>query len=68
MSYIVVDESSKQINQGDVVTSFRGEPAVFEMISQVPLYGSSGKIVVTEYDHKYEFYPSVFDLKIIEGD
>lgn len=53
---------NKQISSGDTIRDFREETAIFMRISQKPRGGSSGKI---ETD-RGEFYPTVFDLVIVD--
>lgn len=69
--YKVVDESGKEIKKGDEITDFRGAKWIFDGITKAPGGGSSGKINAKQShggkdDWEQEFYPSVFDFKIVK--
>lgn len=69
--WFAVDQDGKRINEGDEVTTFRGEKLIFESVSAFPTYGKSGKILVRDPEVEKgkplstrEFYPSVCDLEL----
>lgn len=56
------------IQPGDDVSSFRGDIYTFVRVTRVPEPGKSGKVLVrNESGSAREFYPSVFDGKIVDG-
>ncbi len=60
--YKAIRENGNEVRNGDIVTDFRGDDDVFEYISRIPEPGKSGKIVVAS---GYEYYPNVFELRIV---
>lgn len=71
-AHMVVRADGSQVRAGDVVESSRGEKATFTRLSRAPRdgTGTNGKIVVlwlpvTEDHYGGEYYPSVFDLKVV---
>jgi len=66
---LVTEGNSTLIKEGDVISDFRGESHVFMYISQEPVVGKEGKITVEPIGmigSEREYYPSAFNLKIIE--
>lgn len=65
----VVRTDGSEVKAGDEVESFRGEVGTFVRLTRAPGDGTSteGKIIVkwegTTVDSEY--YPSVFDLKVV---
>lgn len=58
-----------EINQGQVIKDFRGDAWRFIGITRVPNGASTGRVYVEgmgERTYKSEFFPSVFDLVIVE--
>lgn len=68
--YKVVDNKGKEIKKGDKIVDFRDGTWMFDCITKVPGGSSNGKISVLENPNDKwsarEFYPSVFDLKIVK--
>lgn len=62
--YRVTDKIDREINQGDEIVSFRGEPWTFEYVSRGTEYNGTAKVVVTREDQRREFYAHVFDLTV----
>lgn len=61
-TFILVKESGAQVKPGQALRDFRGEIHYFRCITKEPMLNSTGKIMTS----KGEFYPSVFDCKLIE--
>lgn len=69
LSHAVIRADGSEVRPGDVVHSFRGEPAIFRRLTRVPGDGTAttGKIVVDEPDWTgAERYASVYDLRVVE--
>lgn len=68
MSRLVNSSTGATVKVGDIVTSFRGEPAtVLEWID--PKHsGSTGRIVVRMHDgnSRESYYPGVFNCEIVD--
>lgn len=52
----------KIVGQGDTIEDFRGDVHIFRQITREPSESSVGKILTNHG----EYYPSVFDLVIVE--
>ena len=73
--YAYVDDTLHDgyLTAGTPVTSFRGEPAIFQYISRAPVPGKSAKVVVSwttaDDDHGFEYYAQVFNIRVcpLEG-
>lgn len=66
--YKVIDKDGNEVKEGDEIIDFRGDKAIFKEITKVPGGPSSGKIYVqnSEKGWEQEYYPSVFNLKIVK--
>lgn len=58
-------KTGEEVHVGDTILSFRGEPVKVLGWYTKPA-PSSGRVVVADDDGEYEYYPSVFDCKIVE--
>lgn len=68
-THAVIRADGSEVRPGDIVTSFRDEPAIFRSLTRVPGDGTAtnGKIIVDETDWEgAERYPSVYDLSVVE--
>lgn len=66
---VAVRRDGTAVENGDTVTSFRGQEWTFVRATRARnIYeGKSGKVVVTdEFDRQREFYETVFDLMVVE--
>jgi hypothetical protein len=65
----LVREDGTEVKKGDTLVSSRHQHYTFDYISRFPGNGSNGKIVVHSgaglYEQTLEYYPSVFNCKII---
>lgn len=66
--YKVVDKTGKEIKEGDEIVDFRGDKSIFRGITKVPGGASTGKIATQNpgSDWSQEYYPQVFNLKIVK--
>lgn len=70
--YAYVDDTLHDgyLTAGTPVTSFRGEPAIFQYISRASIPGKSAKVVVSwttaDDDHGWEYYAQVFNIRVAE--
>jgi hypothetical protein len=69
--FAVDEKTGERVNEGDTVTTFRGEELVFRSISDYPTYGKSGKVLVVDPTipegeplRTREFYPSVINVEL----
>jgi hypothetical protein len=69
--WFAVDQDGKRLEEGDKVTTFRGEELEFGGIEDYPTYGKSGKVWVTDPTiekgkpfHRQGFYPSVINVEL----
>ena len=60
--YVVTDGNGKLVRPGDTVTSFRGEPGVFQLVSRGPQYNGTAKVIV---DGR-EYYDRVWHLTVVD--
>lgn len=64
----VINRRGREIRPGDTVRSFRGEDAIFRLLTRVPGDGTAteGKIIVDEPGWEgAERYPSVYNLRVV---
>lgn len=64
-----VTDDGTEINIGDAILDFRGESWRFLGITRLPTRASSGRVYADGApvnNYKSEFFPSVFDLTIVE--
>lgn len=64
-----VRADGSEVKSGETIYDFRGEPWVFAGITRVPNGASTGRVYVDGApvnNYKSEFFPSVFDLTIVE--
>jgi hypothetical protein len=57
-------ETGREIQSGDTVTSFRGEPWTFLAVTRGPSFGKSAKVLAAQGDWQQELYAEVFDLVV----
>lgn len=69
--WFAVDKNGNRVNEGDKVTTSRGEELEFGGVSAYPTFGKTGKIWVTDPKieqgkpfHSQEFYPSVINVEL----
>jgi hypothetical protein len=69
--FAIDEKTGERVNPGDKVVTFRGEELVFDRISDYPVFGKSGKVLVKDPTveegkpfHTREFYPSVINVKL----
>lgn len=60
--YAAFRADGTEVQSGDEIKDFRGDPAVFKRVSQVPTESSGGKIEVR--GAMGERYPAVYRLEI----
>lgn len=64
---LVDDVTGKEVQPGEVVSSFRGEPYMVRGFLSPRHAGSTGRVLVSQTGGVEEaFYPSVFNLTIKE--
>lgn len=62
-NYIVTRAATGQVvKHGDTVTSFRGEPGVFQGVTRGPAYNGTAKVLVGGR----EYYERVWGLQVVE--
>lgn len=69
--WFAVDQDGNRVNEGDEVTTFRGEKLLFRSVSDYPTYGKTGKVLVDDPTipegqplRTREFYPSVINVEL----
>jgi hypothetical protein len=62
VKFIVTDATGKVINEGDTITSFRGEEFIFLDVTRG---GSRVYAQPKAASYKQEFFPSVFNLVVV---
>ena len=63
-SWQLIDSQGTEIEPGQTIIDFRDSAHVFHAITKVPGGNSGGRIQVGD-GHGPEYYPSVFDLRIV---
>jgi hypothetical protein len=67
--WYAVRADGTEVNEGDEVTNFRGEKALFHSVTAFPTEGKSGRITTTaEGRGEHESYPQVYDLTLKRHD
>jgi hypothetical protein len=72
-NYIITDRNGQQVAQGDTVTDFRGDTAIFHSVTRGVEYNGTAKVLVMfgtlGTPMLREFYAQVFDLTVqtVEG-
>lgn len=66
MKYRVTDADGVEVNDGDVVSDFRGDTWRFAGVERGPMPGKSAKVMVTNGQVTHSYYASVFELTVVE--
>jgi hypothetical protein len=68
MAKLIYEATGKEVKEGDILTDFRGDKAVFDSFTEPHKPSSTGKVYTQREGllYKSESYPSVFGLKIID--
>lgn len=60
------DRDGTEVTPDSIITDFRGDDWRFIGITRVPNGASTGRVYVDNGSYKTEFFPSVFNLTIVE--
>ena len=60
IQYNVTDRDGNNVEVGDTVISFRGEPFTFQGVTRGPEYNGTAKVLA----NGFEYYAQVFDLTV----
>lgn len=73
MAHVLIDRHGNQVKPGAIITDFRGEDFTLQSF-RVISPPSTGRVSVVRYPSErgsesgMEFYPEVFNLKIVNSD
>ncbi len=67
LQYLVLNDEGDEVNPGDIIKDFRGDPAVFLRVTQGVEYNGVAKVEIGRWltpKLTSEYYASVFNLKV----